>query len=277
MFRSGFLTLMIILTLGVSYGFSQSPSPTPTPSVNRLENLRPLSDRDDINFSRRTSSENMPAEYRVSSKALQKTKFTDEEKEFYKEVKKGGVKILKLFIAPKCADKLVIDVSDERCALNFDYIPISFYSFFDGIYGQLYGELRILDDQLIVGNGNYVHGLLIDLGETEIAALDKKSLLVKKLADYEIAKTLGEADKQKLELENGIKYESETLSSRKKIIPNHTYLMRIIAYGYANESLTPYNYDSILALKVDKLNDDNMVIILWKKLSERTAPRLKQE
>lgn len=270
-----FLTFLFIFVCGVDDGFSQAPTPTPRPSVNRLENVRPLNDNDGVNFSRRTSPENLPPEYRVTSKALKKTKFSDEEKESYKSAKKNGVKILKLFIAPGCADKLTIDVSDPRCAENYDYIPISYYSFFDGVYGQLFGEFRIVEDLVIAGNGQYVHGIFLDLGETEIALLDKKSASVIKLADYEIAKSTDDAAKQKTELENGISYDGETISSRKKIITNHVYLMRIIAYGQESESISPYNYNSIVAFKVDKLTEDNMAIILWKKISEKTAPRLK--
>lgn len=276
MVKSGFQALFVILILSVSYGFSQSATPTPTPSVNRLENVRPLTDKDDINFSRRTAPENLPPEYRVSSKALKKTKFSDEEKRSYKDTKKGGVKMLKIFAAPKCADKFVIDVSDPRCADSFDYIPVSYYSFFDGIYGQIYGELRVLEDILIAGSGRYIHGFLVDLGETEIGALDKKSPPVKKLAEYAIARTADDAEKQILELEKGINYEGDILSSQKKIIPKHTYLMRIIAYGQPDEAMSPYNYDSILAFKVDKLTEDGMAVILWKKLSEKNAPRLQK-
>jgi len=274
MVKSSFSAVLIILILGVGYGFAQSASPTPRPSVNRLENVRPLNDDDGVNFSRRTAPENLPPAYRVSSKAIKKTKFTDEEKESYKNLKKDGVKLLKIFIAPNCADKFVIDVSDKRCAESFDYIPISYYSFFDGVYGQLYGELRILEDSLVVGNGRYIHGFLVDLGEAEIGALDKKSPQVKKLADYVIAKTSDEADEQVAELEKGISYENEILSSRKKIIANHTYLLRIVAYGQPNEIMSPYNYDSILAFNINKLGEDNMAIVLWKKISEKSAPKL---
>lgn len=277
MIKSVFQALFVILVLSAGCAFSQSATPTPRPSVNRLENVRPLNDRDDINFSRRTSIENLPPEYRVSSKALKRTKFSDEEKLSFKDAKTGGVKMLKLFIAPKCAEKFVIDVSDPRCAENFEYIPVSYYSFFDGVYGQLYGELRLLEGFLVAGSGRYIHGFLVDLGETaDIGALDKKSPEVKKLADYAIAKTSDEADKQVEELLTGIKYEGDILSSQKKIAPNHTYLLRIVAYGLPDETMSPYNYDSITALRIAKLTDDGMAVIFWKKLSEKTAPKLQK-
>lgn len=277
MIKSVVQALFVILVFCVGYGFSQSATPTPRPSVNRLENVRPLNDRDDTNFSRRTSIENLPPEYRVSSKAMKRTKFSDEEKLSYKDAKKDGVKLLKLFIAPKCAEKYVIDVSDPRCAESFDYIPISYYSFFDGIYGQWFGELRMLEGFLLAGSGRYVHGFLVDLGETaDIGALDKKSPEVKKLADYAIAKTSDDADKQVKELEKGINYEGAIFSSQKKIVLKHTYLMRIVAYALPDEPMSPYNYDSITAVTIAKLTDDGMAVIFWKKLSEKTAPKLQK-
>jgi len=78
MIKSVFQALFVILILGAGAGFSQSATPTPRPQVNRLENVRPLNDRDDTNFSRRTAPENLPPEYRVSSKAMKRTKFSDE-------------------------------------------------------------------------------------------------------------------------------------------------------------------------------------------------------
>ncbi len=276
MIKSVFQALFVVLILSVGYGFSQSATPTPRPSVNRLENVRPLNDRDASNFSRRTSIENLPPEYRVSSKALKRTKFSDEEKLSYKDAKKDGVKLLKLFIAPKCAENFVIDVSDPRCTENFEYIPVSYYSFFDGVYGQMFGELRLLEGFLVAGSGRYIHGFLVDLGETDVGALDKKSPEVKKITDYAIAKTSDEADKQVEELLTGINYEGAIFASQKKIVPDHTYLMRIVAYALPDEIMSPYNYDSVIAIRIAKLTDDGMAIIFWKKLSEKTAPKLQR-
>jgi len=276
MIKSVFQALFVILILGAGAGFSQSATPTPRPQVNRLENVRPLNDRDDTNFSRRTAPENLPPEYRVSSKAMKRTKFSDEEKLSYKNAKKNDLKLLKIFVAPKCAAQFVIDVSDPRCAENFDYIPISYYSFFDGVYGQYFAELRMIEGVLVAGSGRFVHGLLVDLGEADIGALDKKSPEVIKFAGYTIAKTSDEADKQVEELEKGINYEGDILSSQKKIVPNHTYLMRIVAYASPDEPMSPYNYDSIIAFQVAGLTDDGMVILFWKKLSEKTAPKLQK-
>jgi hypothetical protein len=275
------LTVSFVLASAASNAIAQvSPAPSNTPqrrAVNRMENLRPLDDRDGLDFSRRTSIENLPAEYRVSAKAAKRTKASDEERELYRDSRKNGVKLLKMFVAPRCADKLVVDVGDPLCAENYDFIPISYYSFFDGIHGQYFGEIRLIDDLLIAGNGRYVQGILLDIGDTDVASIDKRSAPAVKLASFPLAVESKAVDEQKEKLEKGIDFDGELFMSRRKLLAGRTFLLRVVAYGQPNESIGPYNYDSILALRIDKVTDDRMAIILWKKISERTAPVIREE
>jgi hypothetical protein len=50
--------------------------------------------------------------------------------------------------------------------------------------------------------------------------------------------------------------------------------MRLVAYKVGSDIGSFGNQDSIILLKVHELNKDSMVVILWKKLSEKEAPRL---
>lgn len=273
------LALLAVLA-SVTAAAQVSPVPSNTPqrrSVNRMENLRPPEDRDGWDFSRRTSIENLPAEYRVSAKAAKRTKISDEEKEQYRESRRNGVKLLKMFVAPRCADKMVVDVGDPLCAENYDFIPISYYSFFDGIHGQYYGEIRLIDDLLIAGNGRYVQGILMEIPDEGFGALDKKSESVAKIASFPLAVESKAVDEQKELLEKGIRHGGETFTSRRKLIAGRAFLLRIVAYGQPNESIGPYNYDSIVALRIEKLTDDRMAVIFWKKISERTAPVIRED
>lgn len=275
MTRSGIAAIVAIL-LAVAGGVAaQSPTPTPRPSVNRLENLQPLNDRDDNELARRTSIENIPPEYRVSAKAEKRAKLTEQEKTEFKDSRKSGLKIVKMYVAPKCAERLVVDVSDPACSENYDLLPISFYSFFDGMHGQLYADVRLFDGSLIAGRGLYVQGFLVDIGDAGISALDKRSEIVVRLAGYPVAKTTADAEKQLAELEAGIAADGIRLFSKQKLTAGKSYLLRIVAYGTPDSPITPYNFDTVLALRVERLTPDNMAIIAWKKLSEKTAPRLK--
>lgn len=273
-----FSVLIFVFASCPSLIFAQSATPTPQRrQINQMENVRAPENVDRSTVYNRRSFENYPAKYRVSSKALKKTQLTDEEKELYKSSRKNkGLKVLKIFVAPPCAENRAINVEDSACAEVYDFIPVSFYSFFDEEYGEIFSDFRILKDRLVAGDGQYLHGFLMDVGEVEIGNLEKNSPQVKLLTDYEIAKTVEEADKQKLDLEKGINLQNQTLSSQKKLIPNHTYILRIVAYTEPDENVTLYNHDSVFVFKVDKLSDDNTAIILWKKLSGKMAPKLKK-
>jgi hypothetical protein len=277
MTRSGVAVIVAILLTFVGTVAAQSPTPTPRPSVNRLENLQPLNDRDDNDLSRRTSIENIPPEYRISSKAEKRAKLTEQEKTELKDSRRNGLKAVKMYVAPKCAEKLVVDVSDPACSENYDLLPISYFSFFDGMHGQLYADVRLSDGTLIAGRGLYVQGFLVDLGDAGIAALDKRSENVVKLAGYPVAKTTSEAEKQLSDLEKGIVADGIRLVSKQKLAAGRSFLLRIVAYGAPDSAITPYNFDAVLALRVERMTSDNMAIIVWKKLSEKTAPRLKSK
>lgn len=271
--RSSLVSILMIFAATV-FVSAQSVTPTPTPSANRLPNVRPLTDKDDVDFSRRTSIENMPAEYRVSSKAMKRTKLTEEEKAAIKNLKKDGLKTLKLFSAPKCADKYVVDVGVPECTAEYDFLPVSYYSFFDGIYGQLYAEIRAVDGLFLTGNGRYVVGLIQELGDFDVSTLDKKSETVQKLGEFPVVKSASELDDQLEKLKQGVSYEGRTVASWRKIRTGNSYLMRVVAYGLPDQAVTSYNFDMIVALRVESMTSDGMAIILWKKVSEKTAPRL---
>jgi hypothetical protein len=274
-----FVNLVFILLLCVHCSLAQAPQRTPV-SVNRVENLEPLrgdqrSARDIMNEIRRNAGEPILPE-NMSDNAKKKILVTKEEKAFYKPfLKENDLKILKIFSAPSCVNKFVVDTSDARCAQAYELIPTSFYSFVWSEYGEVLSDFQITEDHLIAGSKTNIHGFLIDFGEVEMKNFDKKSSEVKMLADYPIAKTSKEAEKQRQELENGFNYQNVNIASKRKLFSNHIYLLRLVSYKLGNDRSSFANQDSVYLFKVGELNKDRVAVILWKKLSEREAPRIK--
>lgn len=267
-----FVTFVFFFT---SFASAQTPSPTPL-SVNRLENLQPLrADGQDSEDLMKNMKGYRKPPVKLSDNARNRIKISQEEKDTLKPlVKENKLKILKVFSAPSCVAKLAVDTSDKRCVESYDVIPVSFYSFIWSEHGETASDFQILEDLLIAGNKTSTHGLMIDLGEDEIGRFDKKSETVKMLMDYPIAKTASEAEKQRQNLETGISYQNTTIASSRKLAANHIYLMRLVAYKVGSDIGSFGNQDSIILLKVHELNKYNMAVILWKKLSEKEAPRL---
>lgn len=286
MIKSGIAALFMIGILGVGDGFSQLPTkPLPRKPVRNAADGRDLpqnsSEAASENAGKDGDNENfrMLSAIELTKIARQRIKITDAEKKIYKPAAKANdLKILKIFSAPSCAEnRLVLDVRDEKCAAAADLLRISFYSFFRGFYGEKISDFRLLEDDMIAGNGSYTHGFLVDLGEAEIGKLDRDSSEVTALRDFPLARTLREESAQRRSLEDGVSYQNLNIRSKQKFKVNHVYLMRLVGYGFKGDWLNIYNKDSIYVLKVGELNKEQMAIILWKKLSEKSAPRLKDE
>ena len=279
MTKSFFVNLLFVFLFCVYFCPAQTPQRTPV-SVNRVENLEPLrgdqrSAREIMREIRRNAGEPILPE-NMSGNAKKKILITKEEKAFYKPfLKENDLKILKIFSSPSCADKFVVNTGDARCTQFYELIPTSFYSFAWSEYGEALSDFQIIENQMIAGNKTNIHGFLIDFGEVEIGKLDKKSSDVKALADYPIAKTSEAAEKQRLNLETGFVYQNINISAKRKLIPNHIYLLRLVAYKLGSDRTTFANQDSVYLFKVGELNKDNVAVILWKKLSEKEAPRIK--
>lgn len=287
MTKSGIAALFILLIPGVVAGFSQLPNPQPTQTPvgsvndprNPPRNSPEITPEDALENNDDNENFRLLSAIELKKVARRRIKLTDAEKQIYKPAAKtDDLKILKVFSAPSCAEKrLVLDARDERCAAAADLLRISFYSFLRGFYGEKIGDFRVLEDTLIAGNGSYIHGFLVDLGETEIGSIGKDSSEVAALRDYPLARTLDEESAHRKDLENGFSYQNLNIRSQQKLKTNHIYLMRLVSYGLKGDRLSIYNKDSVYMLKVGELNNEQMAIILWKRLSEKSAPRLKDE
>lgn len=210
---------------------------------------------------------------------------TKEEKDRFAEDRKSrGLKMLKLFSAPRCAsERLVVDVGSSECAAAIDYIRASFYSFRTGLYGESLMDIRILEDRLLSGNGGFVHGFIVDLGKVDAALLNSKHEAVRSLADFAVAKTLDEESKQRRDLSSGLTIGAFKAFSSAKLAEGNVYLVRIISYGSKKDdrvnfiegaNRAVFFRDQVYVIKFGGMNKDNVAMLLWKKVSDKAAPKL---
>lgn len=271
MARSVFLTVVtILLTIAGQVLAQDSPGirrPTSKPSVTDPDDQKSDLDSD------------LPStiDFQLNPKAIKRAKLTNQEKNDFKAARRNGYKLIKLYVAPDCVDKLVVNVGDQRCAENYELLPISFYSFYYGSHGENYGDLRLKEDTIIAGSSLFRQGMLIDLGEIDLASVTETTPEVAALSNYEIATTFKTAEKQRVDLELGIACGPTTTSSRRKLIERHVFLLRAVSYRHSERTLLPYSYDNILVFRVERLTADSMALVLWKKISDKKAPRLQMD
>lgn len=201
---------------------------------------------------------------------------TDSEKTKYDSLRKAGnLKMLKMFSAPKCAaDKLAIDVSSDECTAAVDLIRASFYSFRFSLYGETIADFRILEDSMIAGNGGFVHGIILDLGQRDVAMVDAFTAEAKAFFEMPIAATLEDESRQRKDLMAGIEFRETTVSSSKKLSDGGVYLVRIISYNFKQGDRTTFDRDQLYLVKYVGMNADKVALLMWKKLNDRKAPKI---
>ncbi len=239
--------------------------PPNTPAIADASNQDPDSDSEELSS----------ADFQLDPKAAKRAKITNQEKEQFKSERRNGFKLLKMYDAPDCVDRLVVNIGDERCASNYELLPVGYYSFFYTAHGEEYSDLRIRDGFIYAGNGLFRQGMMIDLGEVDPNTITATSPEAISLANYDIATKFGDAEKQRSNLELGVECGASIMSSRQKLQQGHVYLLRAISYKHSDRTLLPYSYDNVIVLSVGRVTDDSMVLILWRKIADKKAPRLK--
>lgn len=214
--------------------------------------------------------------YELTRSAEKLLHITDAEKAKFGALRKAaGMKMLKVYSAPTCAtERLVIDVSRDECRAAVDLIRASFYSFRFGLYGETIVDFRILEDTMIAGNGGFVHGLVLDLGKHDVTTIDKSSDIVSSFFDIPLASTLDDESRQRKMLEEGMEFRGSTVSSSKKLIDGHAYLLRIVSYNFKKGDRTTFDRDQLYLVKYVGMNPDKVALVLWKKLADKPAPKI---
>lgn len=269
MARSVVLAVVMLLVIIVGPARAQDDSkirrPPNSPAIADASNQDPDSDSDEL----RSES------FQLDPKAAKRAKLTTQEKEEFKSERRNGFKLLKMYNAPDCVDRLVVNVGDERCASNYELLPVGFYSFFYTAHGEEYSDLRIKEGFMYAGSGLFRQGMLVDLGEIDPNTVTATSPEVISISNFEIATKFGDAEKQRSNLELGVECGTMVMSSRQKLQKGHVYLLRAVSYKHSDRTLLPYSYDNVIVFSVGRVTDDDMVLILWRKVSDKKAPRLK--
>ena len=222
---------------------------------------------------------------RMQKAIKEKLRITDEEKTNYKRaVNDSKANIIRLLSAFSCSTALVVDLSDPRCADNPLFFAGSYYSFRYKDYGEsAWTDLNLIEEEFTAGNKWNTVGLIVDLGEAaDFSKLDENSKEIKELWDLPSAETLEEKTEQKTKLEKGFIYEEVFVSSKARLLPNHTYLLRTIGYrvdgGFSmfSNAFNWHNTDSLFVLKALDFQEQRATIA-WKKLMQRVAPMLREK
>jgi hypothetical protein len=182
------------------------------------------------------------------------------------------------------ANTLVIKV-DENC---LNRIPeSSFYSFRENEHAQeILSDIRLQNGHLI-SDGVLSQAILVNLGDIRLETVTTATKGLKFLNEYAPQSASKEAQKQFLQMKNGIEADGYQYKKTAPVVENATYALRVIAYkgnilrtyrGFVFDMLAgDKRIDLTLAFRVVRKDDDGGVTIIWRELARRESPRIKFE
>lgn len=193
--------------------------------------------------------------------------------------------LMRLFVDNHCDEGMVVTPQElERCA---DEVPIkgggSYYSFRGKVnYGfkPNWWDIHFDKNKLIVGNET-VLGILSNIGSVKLEDINLDSTSLDFLVKYKPKNKSTELSEEQQLLEKGINFNGFNYLSAASAEFGHTYILRSVAYSSANSSeeektIRTDRLDIIITFKIVGQETDGSLVILWKKLKEEDAPRLKK-
>ncbi len=200
--------------------------------------------------------------------------------QFLQQPKTG---IFRLMSDIGCTENVNIIKADEIC-LNF--IPeSSYYSFREKEYTiEMLADLRLKNGYLI-SDGILSQGILVNLGELDLEKVFGENDGLKFLSSFSPDPQSTAAQKQYIQLIQGVKVGNYEYKKVLPIIENATYALRVIAYrGNVFRIFRGFRFDLLdgdkridltLAFRVIRKEKDGSVTLLWKEIERKDAPRIR--
>lgn len=178
----------------------------------------------------------------------------------------------------------VVSVKEECVKYSFPGSGNSF-SFRTGAHRLRHlGDITYVDDKLRI-TGVFMHGMIVDMGDIPIEVVTLFSPGMKPLTAFQPTTVPNEVVAIDKYLTQGIKSEQFVYAKEVDPVLGRTYALRSVAYrGKVTRSAGGVRYneldydkrrDVIVAFRIVEKGEDKDITIVWKKLAEREAPKIK--
>ncbi len=283
----------------------RNPQPQPTPVIQDPQRQQGLNRQDDINrrsqelrmnenFPVKTNAEakifrdNIEPIYREPTKEELAAVAPNEEdtKTFAEFLRQKNTGLIKLIPENNCGEKAkTINAAPECAKFTMPGGGASFSFRTENYRIQHLGDVNYTG-RSFRAFGTLAHGIFVDLGDVPIDKIDLNSAGMDFLAKFQPANNFKEAQEIAVKLDAGIKNETFVYKNLLPAADKTTYAVRSIAYqGTVTRSIQGITYneleldkrkDMIVVFRVVRRDADGSVTILWKELSKKDAPKLKE-
>lgn len=222
----------------------------------------------------------------LRSAALKKLKpSAEEEKNFGTFLKLPDTGLFKFAAETDCSKILDISNPDIECLNYYVEGKAKAYSFRKNRYShEAYSDLERMNGNFITP-GTYILGLLTSLGDVPIETINIQSEHVSALLKFAPPRELTEIINQDKSLAKGFMIGNLIYSKSVPIRENTTYLLRSVAYQAKFKNLPKSESrkgsldddnrsDVIVVFRVVRKDFDDTLLILWRELYRKEAPKL---
>jgi hypothetical protein len=204
----------------------------------------------------------------------------DDKKNYGAFLNQSNVGLIKLFSELKCPKDLKEIETVDPCALTVFPGQGTSYSFRTKNYqfGEI-SDIKISQGKFIT-NGINTLGLIASIGDVALDTVTVENENVAALVKFAPASKIDDVLVQESQIDKGIKLGDLTFNKSLSVKENTTYLLRSVAYQVDLGKympallLTDKREDVLVVFRVVKEKRDGSVILLWKKLQTKTAPKL---
>jgi hypothetical protein len=299
------LSLVLILIIGVVAINAQTRgNPTPTPDAEspidekRQDNINSRSNDlrstekfpvEPVNRDNKTFREKIRPIYRKPDKEEREilAPNSEDETKFAQFLKSKKTGLTKLIIDKGCDKDVGVIVSTPHCLKYSMPGAGASYSFRYDNY-----RIRYLSDINFTGKffqsvGVLTHGIFADIGDVPLEDVNLNTKGIEFLEKIEPAESFAEAKTLIDKLEKGIENDGFIYKNNLPIKENTTYILRSIAYrGNSFRTVAGIMFDELefdkreditVAFRVVRVEPDESVTILWKKLDSKKAPKIEAD
>lgn len=143
--------------------------------------------------------------------------------------------------------------------------------------GDISPDIHFIDNTLSTVGIINGFGLISNIGDISLEGLTMKSEPVTFLNYYEPKNKSAEIRTETETFKKGVAFGNYTYSLSAPLKLNEAYILRSIAYKYKNSSYFDKRSDVIVAFKAIAKEPDDSLILLWRKLQNKSAPVLKEK
>jgi hypothetical protein len=300
--------LLLMITLGSLAIVSAQripPQPQPTPVIQDPQRQQGLARQADIN--QRSQELQMNEKFPVKNNAEAKifreniqpiyrepTKeelaaiapSADDTKTFSEFLRQKNTGLIKLFPEKNCGEKANTVNAAPECAKYTMPGGGASFSFRTENYRVIHLSDLNYTGRSFRAFGTLAHGIFVSLGDVPIDQVDLKSAGIDFLVKFQPANDFKEAQEIAVKLDAGIRNDAFVYKNLLPFAENTTYALRSIAYqGAIMRSIQGLTYneldldkrkDVIVVFRVVRRDADGSVTLLWKELSKKDAPKLKE-